>query len=458
MPLPDVSDAPSLSRAGCSSLKIPGFEHSVSVSPQHLAYVSSSPMTIPPVYGQPLFLGGAVSSPSMGSDHGYTYTISRDPSPMPSPTTPFSFPLVQESSSGPFTFPMVQESTSGSYHPHPSLRPADSESQLLSHDTMNYYYSNLLACAHKVVQKAQDDARDIGNPWVYNEYQHAMILIQQIEAHFRDWARESAKRNDKMVLLETFIDVVREMCNLLASVSESKRTMLARLLKTFNEWTLPYLQRKDFNATGALDFQDVEKTRYLLLYIRLFKSLQMMRFGEVYAKLSNPELSADDLRFDNPKVVRDRCKRMPNFQTLAHEYDAFLCTKIHAGELNIVDMYICKDHKAQTKKQKQSGKPRVPVGLLYYFVCPTKKAAEDFLRMTIRWCEDCDPEERKKRHEMFRKKNSILKDIRADKRQYIRLLESDAWTKDEDEEQKRLFHVSLAIPDKNSAKRRSSHA
>lgn len=225
---------------------------------------------------------------------------------------------------------------------------------------------------------------------------------------------------------------------------------MEKLCFMFRARTLEYLKQNDFHAGGKLNFlKDFDKVRSVLIHIRAFKDIQLLRFKHFSLTLSknSPEKKEDILQekqneeaiLRGAHVVRSRQKRMASFFEEAHELDAHVLKLIRSGCVQIDAMYICFDHKPSKKKTERA--QRIVSGLLFYFVCPDAKSAEDLLRELVRFCEYCSPEKRDIYQEMFRKKES-RKSGDIVKRQ--RLCENMKWSKEDFDNQKDMYHFTLA--------------
>jgi len=182
--------------------------------------------------------------------------------------------------------------------------------------------------------------------------------------------------------------------------------------------------------------------------------MQLMQFSEHFnLTLSNPDQNSSeaDTSLRGPTVIRNRCKRMESFRPEAHDFDAFVYDLIKSGDSGVLNMYICKDHKPQPENKKH--KPRVVAGLLFYFVCESAKAAENLLRKFVQFTENGDTEQKRKIYQgMFRKQKSTSSDPAVDQAKRDRLCSAEPWTAEEYENQKSMYHFTLALPgDKSKA-------
>jgi hypothetical protein len=135
---------------------------------------------------------------------------------------------------------------------------------------------------------------------------------------------------------------------------------------------------------------------------------------------------------------------MESFRPEAHLFDKFIYELIKKGDSGVDNMYICRDHKPAHPKKKN--KPRVVAGLLFYFVCESDEAAEKLLRKFVQFCESGEtPEQQKIYQDMFRKAQSKTAGV-EDKLKRDRLCSEEPWGKVEFDNQKKMYHFTLALP------------
>jgi len=295
------------------------------------------------------------------------------------------------------------------------------------------------------IDNARRKAKRDRKRWSHREYKTVEHLTKDLTRDFAFWAD---KHN--VELLCTWKDIAIEMAKLIEIESKKKpcQRKLKELADMFRTQVLKYLTRENFETSGCLDnFKEFEKTRSLLIYIRLFKNMQMMRFPEHFnITLSNPDQNNEaDTSLRGNTVIRNRCKRMESFRPEAHDFDAFVYDLIKSGDSGVLNMYICKDHKPQPQSKKN--KPRVVAGLLFYFVCESADAAENLLREFVLFTENGDTEEKRKIYQgMFRKQKSTDSDPAVDQAKRDRLCSGEPWTPEEFENQKSMYHFTLALP------------
>lgn len=283
--------------------------------------------------------------------------------------------------------------------------------------------------------------------WNKREKESVNRLKCAFHAHYKYW-----EENGDDMLLKAYIDIVEDMAKLIESESKKRRNRrkIEKLCFMFRNRTLKYLKQNDFDARDKLNFlKEFEKVRSVLIHVRAFKAIQLLRFEHFQLTLSknNPEKKEDilqekqneeaSLRGDD--VIRSRQKRMASFYEEAHEFDAHVLKLIRSGVVQVDDMYICFDHKPSKKKTEQT--QRIVSGLLFYFVCPDATAAEGLLRELVRFCETCSPEKRDIYQEMFRKKESRTS---GDSVKRQRLCDNMKWTKEDFDNQKEMYHFTLA--------------
>lgn len=309
-------------------------------------------------------------------------------------------------------------------------------------------FERFLCVGDGILDEAMRVAKgDQNHFWNKREKGSVNRLKCAFHAHYEYW-----KKNNDAMLLKAYIDIVEDMAKLIASESKKRRTRrkIEKLCFMFRNRTLEYLNQNDFNARGKLNFlKEFEKVRSVLIHVRAFKAIQLLRFNHFQLTLSknNPEKKEDilqekqndeaSLRGDN--IIRSRQKRMASFYEEAHEFDAHVLKLIRSGVVKVDDMYICFDHKPSKKKTEQT--QRIVSGLLFYFVCPDATAAECLLRELVRFCETCSPEKRDIYQEMFRKKESRTS---GDSVKRQRLCDNTKWTKEDFDNQKEMYHFTLA--------------
>jgi len=309
-------------------------------------------------------------------------------------------------------------------------------------------FERFLRVGDGILDEAMREAKGNQNCF-WNRREKACVYRLQcaFRAHFKYW-----EQNDDRMLMKAYIDIVEDMAKLIESESKKRRTVrkIEKLCFMFRARTLEYLKQNDFHAGGKLNFlKDFDKVRSVLIHIRAFKDIQLLRFKHFKLTLSknSPEKKEDIVQekqneeaiLRGAHVVRSRQKRMASFFEEAHELDAHVLKLIRSGCVQIDGMYICFDHKPSKKKTERA--QRIVSGLLFYFVCPDAKSAEDLLRELVRFCEYCSPEKRDIYQEMFRKKES-RKSGDIVKRQ--RLCENMKWTKEDFDNQKDMYHFTLA--------------
>jgi len=273
--------------------------------------------------------------------------------------------------------------------------------------------------------------------WSDKEKKAVDNLMKAMDADWTFWA-DSVKN---MELLKIYTEIVGEMAKLIEFETKrlkKKNRKLDLLVAQFQKNTLSYLKQNDFNVKKAVEFENYEKTRTLKALVRLFKCMQLLPLTQ-----SNPEKKDSGLRGDT--VVRNRCKRLTSFQSQAHKFDAYLLELIKNKEVDIDGMYVCRDHKSEKKGKKK--KARVMAGLLFYFVCPSSSAAENLLRKFCQFCEaEGESAEVKDIHQkMFRKDDSRKGDQAKDRLKRQRLCSGEAWTKQDFQNQKDMYHFALAL-------------
>lgn len=313
---------------------------------------------------------------------------------------------------------------------------------IFAEEARNAAYCEFLDKGPTLMDAAQRKSKREGRKWLNREFKAVDLLKNRLLKDFEHWA---AKGN--LTLLQTWIDIVHEMAKLIefeATKSLGRRKICERA-NLFRKKTLNYLTQEGFNTKDAVDFA-FDKTRSLKIFTRLFKNLQMMRFPHFHLTLSNPEMNNGeaDKSLRGRRVIRNRCKRMESFRPEAHLFDKFIYELIKKGDSGVDNMYICRDHKPLHPKKKN--KPRVVAGLLFYFVCESDEAAEKLLRKFVQFCESGEtPEQQKIYQDMFRKAQSKTAGV-EDKLKRDRLCLEVPWGKVEFDNQKKMYHFTLALP------------
>lgn len=317
------------------------------------------------------------------------------------------------------------------------------DSDVFSNNVRDEQYCEFMSLGPNLIDAAQRKAKLSGRQWFQREVKQVKALIIEMKDSFQYWAE-----NGDSQLMNVFLKIVHEMAQQIETQSLKSKRRLKDVAAIFRLKTLPYLKRESFDPNGAVSFTEFEKTRALVIYVRLFKGLQLFRFDHFCLSESKPEQNANEetsLRGDT--IIRNRCKRVDSFRPEAHIFDEYVRNLILRGEIDVDNIYVCLDHKTQNEKCKGLDKPRVVAGLLYYFVCPTPKAAEEVLRRFVQFCENADPAVTEIYQKMFRKHQSTKKCSEAeDLQKRFSLASNETWDAEDFENQKQMYHFTLAIP------------
>lgn len=357
----------------------------------------------------------------------------------PSPPTPLMM--------GPYhsqTLPEIQLTNSSlvEYQQDCPLDPQEAVWQAQCEAERDQCYNDLLAAFNTIEAVKRSVKKNEILRWNDKEKKAVDNLIEAMKTDYAFWAESSTSYPKNMELLKIYTEIVGEMAKLIEFETKRLKRKVRKLRVLVNQFqraTMPYLKQNDFDVQAAVEFDNFEKTRTLKALVRLFKCMQL--FPQLTQ--SNPEKKDSGLRGDT--VVRNRCKRLTSFLSEAHKFDEHLLKLINANEVEIDGMYVCRDHKSEKKGKKK--KARVMAGLLFYFVCPSAKAAENLLRKFVQFSEaEGETQEMKNTYQqMFRKDDSRKGDIEADLRKRRRLCSGKPWTEEDFRNQKDMYHFALAL-------------
>lgn len=425
----------------------------------------------PPLFAPPLFLPHfsetqspsmiytptlvPMTSPNIAVSPGHQFLVPMTPVFCPSPSispaaspnfTPMSMPHVQpvNFSLNPTHFQFAAEDPPRMNAPNACFGAAGS-----AECGNPFHYDRFVELGPRLLDRIQADCIREGYKCSRKDTSEIHQLRQEMIENFRYWNAKDPG------MIEHYIEVVHSMASLIASEAKRGKKPLHQLAHRFRTCSLPYLRRENFETRGALELGEYDMRRAVLLYIRLFKNIQLMRFRDFRCTLRSQEGANVDNKLQGKWVVRNRCKRLESFSVEAHGFDEFMYDFIMSGQSGVVDMFVSKDHKPQQAKHKH--KERVIGGLLIYFVCNSNQKAEQLLRRLVTYCEGGHTmKEHQMRQNMFRKHQSKKCNPEEDFQKRQMLASKTRWSASDFEMQKKMYHFTLAVPDDDTRKESSS--